>query len=341
MATAPGRHLLLCAGLAAGTAVARRRAADADSWPRPWSWRWRCSASRRTLLSRAERLGLQAVAALAIAAHLSHLPLAAALVLLVLAVARRWRPALRCALPLGVAVAALLSTNLAMYGRFALSPSWRGLRPRPAGRRRPGRRTIEARCPAAGWHLCRWTGRLPTDSDAFLWSGHGPVGAPRRRWRRTRFPARSACKPPQAAAILAETLWREPLAVVRAAAGNAWTQFRRARVGDARPENLAASVGREFAIGFPAAEQAQFAAGMQARGLLPVLAAPFLALHPRGAAARRRAMLFGGAAPRWPGMRGCLGLVVAVLVRVTVNAAVTGALSGPHDRYQAHRRRCR
>ena len=56
-------------------------------------------------LSRAERLGLQAVAALAIAAHLSHLPLAAALVLLVLAVARRWRPALRCALPLGVAVA--------------------------------------------------------------------------------------------------------------------------------------------------------------------------------------------------------------------------------------------
>jgi hypothetical protein len=30
-----------------------------------------------------------------------------------------------------------------------------------------------------------------------------------------------------------------------------------------------------------------------------------------------------------------LGLVLAVLVGVTVNAAVTGALSGPHDRYQA------
>jgi hypothetical protein len=30
-----------------------------------------------------------------------------------------------------------------------------------------------------------------------------------------------------------------------------------------------------------------------------------------------------------------LGLAVCVLVGITANAATTGALSGPHDRYQA------
>jgi hypothetical protein len=109
-----------------------------------------------------------------------------------------------------------------------------------------------------------------------------------------------------------------------------------ARVGDTLgPENLDTSVARQLALGFPPAEQARFAASLQARGLLPAAASPFLILHPA-------VLLLGGAgtllawwqAARAGDMRR-LGLVLSVLVGITVNAAVTGALSGPHDRYQA------
>ncbi len=59
---------------------------------------------------------------------------------------------------------------------------------------------------------------------------------------------------------------------------------------------------------------------------------PFLVLHPA-------ALLLGAAgtllAWRRAGDPRHLGLVLCVLVGVTANAAATGALSGPHDRYQA------
>ena len=39
----------------------------------------------------------------------------------------------------------------------------------------PAARTIAAECPARGWYLCAWAGRLPTDSDVFLWEPDSPV----------------------------------------------------------------------------------------------------------------------------------------------------------------------
>ena len=274
-----GRHLLVCAGLAAGTAApwfAAQLMPDILAPVLVLALALLGFAAER--LSRAERLGLQATATLAMAAHLSHLPLAAALVLLVLAVARGWRPALRCALPLGAAILVLLAGNLATQGRLAVSPYGAVFALARLVADGPAARTIAARCPEAGWHLCRWAGRLPGDSDGFLWSGDGPVWAPRLDGA---LPGGPISLAPEAGVILAETLRREPLGVLRAALGNGWAQLGRARVGDALgPENLEGSVGRELARGFPAAEQARFAAGLQSRGLLPAVAAPFLALHP-------------------------------------------------------------
>lgn len=332
--TAALRHLAVCAGLAAGTAApwfASQLMPDILAPALVLALALLGFAAAR--LSRREIRALQAVAVLAIAAHLSHLPLAAALVLLVLALRRRWRPAWRCAAPLLLAMALLAGGNLATQGRFALSPYGAVFALARLVADGPAARTIEARCPEAGWHLCRWAGRLPADSDVFLWSGDGPVWAPRSDGARPGGPISLA---PEAAAILAETLRREPLGVLRAAAGNAWVQLRRARVGDALgPEHLAASVGRQLALGFPPAEQARFAAGLQAQGALPAVAAPFLVLHPW-------VLLLGGAAALLGWVRAVragdgplLGLVLAVLLGVAVNAAVTGALSGPHDRYQA------
>ena len=331
----PARHLLLCAGLAAATAAPWFAALLLPDWLAPalvlalyllgFAWEG---------LGRAARGGVLLLAMLAAAAHLSHLPIAAALVLLVQAARRAFRPALRCAAPLLGAMALLLATNAWTHGRWALSPYGAVFALARLVSDGPAARTIEARCPpvqnpGAGWQLCRWAGRLPQDSDEFLWSGSGPVWAARTDGA---LPGGPISLAPEAAAILAETLRREPLGVLRAAAGNAWRQLGMARVGDVLgPENLRASVARQLALGFPAAEQARFAASLQARGGLAAAAAPFLALHPA-------ALLLGAAGTLlacWRARGRRRGLVLCVLAGLGANAVATGALSGPHDRYQA------
>ena len=330
----PGSHLLLCAGLAAATAAPWFAAFLMPDWLAPalvlCLFLLGFAADR---LGRGERLALGLLAALACAAHLSHLPLAAALILLVLAVRRAWRPALACALPLLAALALLLATNLAVHGRIGISPYGAVFALARLVADGPAARTVAARCPEAGWHLCRWAGRLPGDADAFLWAPDGPVSPPRREGPERFGPIALA---PEAGVILRETLRREPLGVLRAAARNTLRQLGRARVGDTLgPENLAGTVGRDLALGFPPAEAARFAASLQARGLLRQASAPFLALHPAALLLGAAGVLlaWGWAARAGDGRR--LGLVLCVLVGITANAAATGALSGPHDRYQA------
>lgn len=335
----PGRHLLLCAGLALGTAApwfAALLMPDIMAPALVLALALLGFAADR--LTRAEVIALQAVVALAIAVHLSHLPVAAALVVLVLLVGRHWRPVLRCAVPLGLAVGLLLVTNWAMHGRFAVSPYGSVFALARLVADGPAARTIEARCPpvaspGAGWYLCRWAGRLPTDSDDFLWLPDRPVWAPRTDGAEPGGPISLA---PEAGIIIAETLRREPLAVLRDAVRNGWAQLQRTRVGDALgPEHLPESVGQQLAHGFPPAEQARFASGLQARGLLRAVAAPFLTLHPLVLLLGGAAALFGWWRAAAAGEVRILGLVLAVLVGVAANAVVTGALSGPHDRYQA------
>ncbi|MBL6077023.1 hypothetical protein JMJ56_03330 [Belnapia sp. T18] len=316
-------HLLLCAGLAAGSAA-------------PWFGALLMSDLLAPVLvlamallgfvamGRGERIAVQALAAFAMVAHPSHLPLGLALLGVVLMLRGK---AGRCLLPAGLAAGLLVAGNWAMHGRPALSPHGAVFPLARLVADGPAARTIAARCPEAGWVLCRWAGRLPGDSDEFLWSGVGPV------WTAPGGPIGLA---PEAAVILAETLRREPLGVLRAALANGWRQLLRNRVGDVLgPENLAGSVGKELALGFPEAERERFAAGMQARGLLPMMAAPFLALHPLVLLLGAAGTLLGGWRAWRAEDRAMLGLVACVLIGIAANALVTGALSGPHDRYGA------
>ena len=75
-------------------------------------------------LSKAERIYLMALTSLGIAAHLAHLPLALGLILVALLLRfGRWPVRfLAMALPVALAVALLLVTNLLGHGRLALSP---------------------------------------------------------------------------------------------------------------------------------------------------------------------------------------------------------------------------
>ncbi len=284
------------------------------------------------------RVALTLVAALAAAAHLSHLPIAAAIALLALAERRSLRAALRCLLPLALAVATLLATNLALHGRAALSPYGAVFALARLVADGPAARTIAARCPEAGWHLCAWDGRLPTDSDDFLWRRDGPVWAPRQDGAQPGGPISLA---PEARAILAETLRREPLAVAAAMLANGARQLGMARLGDSLvADHLEVQVGRQLADGFTPAERARFAASLQARGALPAAAAPLQGLHAAALLLGAAAVLLAWAQMARRGSRADqdqrrLGLVLCVLVGITVNALVTGGLSGPHDRYQA------
>jgi len=325
-------HLPLCLGLVAWTAAPWFAALLIPDWLAPalvlagFLLGWAGPA-----LSRAERLGVAALATLAAASHLSHLPLAVALAALALLL-RGWRAGLAVAAPAALAALLLLATNAAMHGRAALSPFGAVFALARLVADGPAARTIEARCPGAGWQLCRWAGRLPTEADQFLWSRDGPVWAPRTDGAQPGGPISLA---PEAAAILAETLRREPAGVLRAVTTNALRQFALVRVGDALvPDNLGPSVARELALGFPAAEQARFAASRQAKGELPEAAAPFLRTHLPALAAGAVLLPVGlWRAVRWRDRRR-LGLLLAVLLGLGVNAVVTGGLSGPHHRYQ-------
>jgi hypothetical protein len=284
-------------------------------------------------LSRAEAAGLFAVGALGIAAHLSHLPLAASIVALAPLLTRRIAPALRAAAPLAAAIAILLATNLWGHGRAALSPHGATFMLARLQADGPAAATIRDRCPQAGWYLCAFADRLPMDSDEFLWSPDSPVN--RAPDGSARFLG-GAMLSPEAGEIVAATLRDRPAEVAAAMARNAATQLVTATAGDTlAPDHLAAAVRPRIAEAFPPRELAAYDAARQPRGDLTGLADPLRWPH--------RIVLVAGAALAllawWRAARSHdlrrLGLVVGVLVGVTANAFATGALSKPHLRYEA------
>ena len=230
-------------------------------------------------LSRWEAAWIILVATLCSAAHLSHLPLAVALIVLTLLLARRLMPVLRVATPLALALGLLLATNWVGHGRLAVSPYGSVFALARLVADGPAARVIEAACPEAGWHLCRWAGRLPTNSDDFLWNETGPVWAERDDGAQPGGPISLA---PEASRIVALTLQLHPLEVALMAARNAVMQLFRAGVGDVLGnEYLAVTVGLRLEQGgFPAWEQENFRAGLQFQGRLRNMADGFTWLHP-------------------------------------------------------------
>nr|WP_246503727.1 hypothetical protein [Plastoroseomonas arctica] len=280
-------------------------------------------------LSRAERVAVTAVGVLCVAAHLSHLVIALALVGLVLVLRRRVVPVLRAAMVPVLAAGVLLGVNLADSGRATLSQNGGIFLLARLQADGPAVETLRAHCPAAGWYLCDFTDRLPMDSDDFLWSPDSPVSQDTTGAQRFMG---SVALAPEAGVILRATFAERPLAVLRAMAGNAARQLALARVGDTLGnEHLDLSARRMIRDGFPARELAAFDAGLQMRGALAEAAAPWLALHmPVLAASLALALLGlarGGAEQR--------ALVLVALGAIAANAFATGALSAPHDRYGA------
>jgi hypothetical protein len=330
-AATPAMHLLVCAALALLTSA-------------PWTFATLMPDAFTALaplcllllgfarLSRIEAAWLTLLGALGIAAHLSHLPTALALVVLVALVARRPGPALRAATPLLLALGFLLASNLLAFGRATLSPHGAVFLLARLQDDGPAAATIRARCPEAGWHLCAFADRLPMDSDQFLWDETSPLNRNADGSLRRMGGVAGAA---EAREIVAATLRDRPAEVALAMLRNTLRQVTLNSAGDTLGnDHLAPSARRGIAVAVPG-ELAAFDAGLQMRGDLPARAAPFLA-------PQVPVLLMALAASCWllwravrAGERARAGLLAGALVALLANAAAAGALSRPHDRYQA------
>lgn len=277
-----------------------------------------------------ERRCLIASAAFMIAAQHSSVPLA----FLLLLALRPLRPRLaggdaparqdwpRLAAPPLLAVVALLAVNLAGQRRLAIAPYGNVFLLARVIYDGPGLRALQYACPQAGWRLCAWRDHLPPSSDDFIWRPDSPA---------IRIGGHKVLSA-EADAIIATALRREPGAEAVAFLHNLARQLAAFATGDglhAWPD----SVDRWMARDFPPAEQAAYAASRQSRNRLAV-PGWMQALH---------------AATALAGVAGCVvllaaglyrphpaaGFAAAVLLALVLNAAITGGLSAPHDRYQS------
>ena len=291
---------------------------------------------RPECVSRVEIIGLALFAAWMIAAHLSNVWIATGLAITLVPArhlllgGRRlgWRSVRRVAAPIALAVLVLCTINLAAFRRFAISPFGNVFLLARLIYDGPGELTLERNCPASGWRLCAYADALPPhpthfpDSDYFLWMPHGPLaqlGGAKRL---------SA----EAGQIILRTIREHPFAVARSSADNFLRQMLRFKTGDGL-HAWPGEVRPVIAHGFPARELRAFDLSRQSGGRLYV--PDWLQwLHACGFWAGLAATLYCfvvGVRERQPAALLC----AAVLLCLLGNAAVTGMLSGPHDRYQS------
>ncbi|MBS7789010.1 hypothetical protein KTR66_03330 [Roseococcus sp. SDR] len=330
-APSPAAHLLVCLGLAALTSA-------------PWFLGTVMPDALTALgplclfllgfgrLSRAEVWAVGLFGALAISGHMAHLPAALALVALTALLTRRLAPVLRVAAPPLLAVLVLASANAAAFGRFAPSPHGAIFLLARLQDDGPALRLMRERCPEdPGWRLCAFLDRLPMDAEDFLW-GISPINSEADGSLRKLGGLRAV---PEAREIVGATLAAYPREVALAMIGNALRQLTLFRVGDTLVPTSLFSTREVIEHGFPPEELARFDAGLQARGLLPDAAAPFLILH---VPVVLLALLL---APwlLWRAARARdvprAALILFALVAIGANAAATGALSKPLNRYEA------
>jgi hypothetical protein len=302
-------------------------------------------------LAQGEARLLLPVTGFMIVAHQSHVALSLALLLVLLPLRRvlgasagpaspRQRSTgwlWRAVLPWPLACLALVSVNLIGHGRASLSPFGNVFLLTRLIYDGPGLTALERNCPQSGWRLCAALGRLPPTSDDFLWNADSPLAAA----------GGAKIVSAEAGAIILATIRENPGAVLRGFLANAVSQFGRFATGDGLqpwPDTVTPAIVHDF----PRAEAAAYAAARQQRADIPdpdppaersllehpLLPGPFVALHLAAAIAG-----IGGAV--WVLIQGlrrrhvAAGFAAAALLAVLANAAVTGGLSGPHDRYQS------
>ena len=218
------------------------------------------------------------------------------------------------------AIIALMAVNLAGHGRLSISPYGNVFLLARVIYDGPGMDILRRDCPDQAWRLCPWLDQFPAISDEFLWDKTSPI------LRAGGHKAVAA----DADAIVTRAVLAEPARLLAAAGSNAWTQLLSFESGDgleAWPDQAGIRIDQDF----PDAEQIRFHGARQQNGTLAV---PWWLPHHAAALAGIAAAI--GLLPlMWRRRdRACLFLALS-LVTLPGSAAITGALSTPHDRYQS------
>ena len=250
----PRHHLILCLALAIGTA-----APWFASTILPDAFTSLVALGLLTTLGALPRrhiLPITILTAAAIATHLSHLILAAALIA-ALTLHRRRIP-WRALSSLAAALVFLLATNIVGRGRVAISPYGSIFALARLIGDGPARTYLARICPDPAIMLCAWQTQLTDDSDQFLWSPASPFWSDPLP-----LPEFAA----QASTIVAGTIRTEPLQVLRFAYRNAAHQLIRADLGDTLvADYLAETIRPRLARWYPPAELARFDTDLQLAG---------------------------------------------------------------------------
>ena len=129
-------------------------------------------------LSRIEAIYFTLLGCVAMTAHVSHLPQALALVVVVLVIHVVVRTPLQSLLiragvlsvPLTLAATAILLNNIVIHQSFALFPAGQSFLLANMIEHGPARRYLQEACPAAGYKICSIVDSLPATSYELLWA---------------------------------------------------------------------------------------------------------------------------------------------------------------------------
>lgn len=282
-------------------------------------------------LGRLERWYVAALTAGAIACHLSHLAIAAGLVLVIVALKAtqgdraQFRPAPLALLfaPVVLAVVAHLGVNgFARHG-FSLSPA----SPIFMLARMIGDGSAQAylrqHCPERSYVLCEHLDELPEDADRFLWDSDGV-------FQRAGGPALRE----EAREIVAGVLAAHPSWHLQRAGSDALRQFFVFQDGDwlGIDDPAGHVIGRYIRHFFPA-DYPSYIASRQATDRLPTVAITLWHAFFTVVGLTASAFLFLEFARR--GERDMTALFVIMVAALIGNALVTGGISGVQGRYQS------
>lgn len=287
-------------------------------------------------LSKGRRTLLVLCGAVAIMVHMSHVAVAAGLVLVLAAlwVAAYWiralpRPAMSLAVVTVVAgTLAVPGIHWAATGKPFFSQSGRVLQLALFIQNGVARTYLDTVCPE-GSHLklCPYRDHLPTTADAFLWANWASPF-----WKLGGWSGMEA----DANEIVEGALRDYPGDVAKAAVANAWSQYWQTQLGDGLgPKNHAHWPGEYLDVGkarYPWEMQAYLDARQQQRGGIDFR--PLNAVEvPVGILGRVALLVMVIVAFRRADRVGA-GLGLAVVLALIGNAIVCGAISNPHERYQ-------
>lgn len=275
-------------------------------------------------LSRFSQSALVLIATLAIVSHLTHLVIAAGCLIVIALI--RFKCLKLAALPLLLAMGFLAMSNLLAYKQLAISPYGSVFMLARLATDGSAEKTLRLNCPEKNWHLCKWVGRLPDDSDGFMWNGDGPV------WS---HPEGATGLAPEASEIIKQTIRSEPLAVLQASLLNTWRQLVMLGLGDTlRPDWLDVSVVGGLTEFFPAREVAQYRASRQAAEQLAGDGTSLNPIHLIALIAGLTLTVYLMIKSWRSNDRNIAYLALMILTCIVLNAMATGALSKPHYRYQ-------